>query len=123
MNRLGDRLFTNGQTVNLQAVMKDAQVIRKLLVFMAKEQCQPIKITEEIQTVRVAGCLALCFFGWVGRVQESSCLSCSCNSFCLRCWNIWRSFIPCLFFSLCSFLPGVKIKLFAQILLATYFWY
>ncbi|OWK62441.1 DNA-directed RNA polymerase I subunit RPA1 [Lonchura striata] len=50
VNRLGDRLFTNGQTVNLQAVMKDAQVIRKLLVFMAKEQCQPIKITEEIQT-------------------------------------------------------------------------
>uniref|UniRef100_A0A8D2MZD1 DNA-directed RNA polymerase subunit n=1 Tax=Zonotrichia albicollis TaxID=44394 RepID=A0A8D2MZD1_ZONAL len=50
VNRLGDRLFTNGQTVNLQAVMKDAQLIRKLLVFMAKEQCQPIKITEEIQT-------------------------------------------------------------------------
>ncbi|NXI55259.1 RPA1 polymerase, partial [Chloroceryle aenea] len=53
VNRVGDRLFTNGQTVNLQAVMKDARMIRKLLVFMAKEQCQPIKITEEIQTVRV----------------------------------------------------------------------
>ncbi|NXT68960.1 RPA1 polymerase, partial [Chaetops frenatus] len=50
VNRVGDRLFTNGQTVNLQAVMKDAQLIRKLLVFMAKEQCQPIKIAEEIQT-------------------------------------------------------------------------
>ncbi|NWI66627.1 RPA1 polymerase, partial [Todus mexicanus] len=51
VNRVGDRLFTNGQTVNLQAVMKDAKIIRKLLVFMAKEQCQPIKITEEgIQT-------------------------------------------------------------------------
>ncbi|NWQ66095.1 RPA1 polymerase, partial [Neopipo cinnamomea] len=50
VNRLGDRLFTNGQTVNLQAVMKDAQTIRKLLVFMAKEQCQPIKFAEEIQT-------------------------------------------------------------------------
>ncbi|XP_054680311.1 DNA-directed RNA polymerase I subunit RPA1 isoform X3 [Grus americana] len=51
VNRVGDRLFTNGQTVNLQAVMKDARMIRKLLVFMAKEQCQPIKITEEeIQT-------------------------------------------------------------------------
>uniref|UniRef100_A0A8C3JZU5 DNA-directed RNA polymerase subunit n=1 Tax=Calidris pygmaea TaxID=425635 RepID=A0A8C3JZU5_9CHAR len=47
VNRVGDRLFTNGQTVNLQAVMKDAKMIRKLLVFMAKEQCQPIKITEE----------------------------------------------------------------------------
>uniref|UniRef100_A0A8D0FX03 DNA-directed RNA polymerase subunit n=1 Tax=Strix occidentalis caurina TaxID=311401 RepID=A0A8D0FX03_STROC len=52
VNRVGDRLFTNGQTVNLQAVMKDAKLIRKLLVFMAKEQCQPIKIAEEIQTVR-----------------------------------------------------------------------
>ncbi|OPJ70788.1 DNA-directed RNA polymerase I subunit RPA1 isoform A [Patagioenas fasciata monilis] len=50
VNRVGDRLFTNGQTVNLQAVMKDAQIIRKLLVFMAKEEGQPIKITEEIQT-------------------------------------------------------------------------
>uniref|UniRef100_A0A8B9IUU5 DNA-directed RNA polymerase subunit n=1 Tax=Amazona collaria TaxID=241587 RepID=A0A8B9IUU5_9PSIT len=51
VNRVGDRLFTNGQTVNLQTVMKDARIIRKLLVFMAKEQCQPIKITEEqIQT-------------------------------------------------------------------------
>ncbi|KAM6269791.1 DNA-directed RNA polymerase I subunit RPA1 isoform 1-T1 [Porphyrio hochstetteri] len=54
VNRVGDRLFTNGQTVNLQAVMKDAKMIQKLLVFMAKEQCQPIKITEEIQTVRFA---------------------------------------------------------------------
>ncbi|XP_065517462.1 DNA-directed RNA polymerase I subunit RPA1 [Lathamus discolor] len=51
VNRVGDRLFTNGQTVNLQGVLKDARMIRKLLVFMAKEQCQPIKITEEqIQT-------------------------------------------------------------------------
>ncbi|NXT38325.1 RPA1 polymerase, partial [Pelecanoides urinatrix] len=51
VNRVGDRLFTNGQTVNLQAVMKDAKMIRKVLVFMAKEQCQPIKIAEEeIQT-------------------------------------------------------------------------
>uniref|UniRef100_A0A8C3Q0Y6 DNA-directed RNA polymerase subunit n=1 Tax=Chrysolophus pictus TaxID=9089 RepID=A0A8C3Q0Y6_CHRPC len=51
VNRVGDRMFTNGQTVNLQAVMKDATLIRKLLVFMAKEQCQPIKIAEDkIQT-------------------------------------------------------------------------
>lgn len=64
VNRVGDRLFTNGQTVNLQAVMKDARMIRKLLVFMAKEQCQPIKITEEqIQTVRVDGYISLCFLG------------------------------------------------------------
>uniref|UniRef100_A0A8B9VRB4 DNA-directed RNA polymerase subunit n=1 Tax=Anas zonorhyncha TaxID=75864 RepID=A0A8B9VRB4_9AVES len=47
VNRIGDRMFTNGQTVNLQAVMKDAKLIRKLLVFMAKEQCQPIKTTSE----------------------------------------------------------------------------
>ncbi|OXB54262.1 hypothetical protein ASZ78_012699 [Callipepla squamata] len=50
INRVGDRMFTNGQTVNLQAVMKDATLIRKLLVFMAEEQCQPIKMVEgEVQ--------------------------------------------------------------------------
>ncbi|NXU55669.1 RPA1 polymerase, partial [Turnix velox] len=51
VNRLGDRMFTNGQTVNLEAVLKDVVLIRKLLLFMAKEQCQPIKLPEEgIQT-------------------------------------------------------------------------
>ena len=40
MNRVGDQMFANGQTVNLQAVMRDAQLIRKLLAFMAQEQCQ-----------------------------------------------------------------------------------
>lgn len=38
MNRIGDQMFTNGQTVNLQAVMKDAQLTRKLLALMAQEQ-------------------------------------------------------------------------------------
>ncbi|XP_026503885.1 DNA-directed RNA polymerase I subunit RPA1 [Terrapene carolina triunguis] len=52
VNRLGDQMFTNGQTVNLQAVMKDVQLIRKLLAFMAQEQSQPIKLVEnEIQKV------------------------------------------------------------------------
>ncbi|XP_054647191.1 DNA-directed RNA polymerase I subunit RPA1 isoform X2 [Dunckerocampus dactyliophorus] len=37
VNRLGDQMFTNGQTVNMQAVMKDSAVIRKLLSFMAAE--------------------------------------------------------------------------------------
>ncbi|XP_006111690.2 DNA-directed RNA polymerase I subunit RPA1 [Pelodiscus sinensis] len=50
VNRLGDQMFTNGQTVNLQAVMKDVQLIRKLLAFMAQEQSQPVKLIEnEIQ--------------------------------------------------------------------------
>uniref|UniRef100_A0A452TQ21 DNA-directed RNA polymerase subunit n=1 Tax=Ursus maritimus TaxID=29073 RepID=A0A452TQ21_URSMA len=38
VNRLGDQMFTNGQTVNLQAVMKDMVLIRKLLALMAQEQ-------------------------------------------------------------------------------------
>ncbi|KAJ8262484.1 hypothetical protein GJAV_G00166990 [Gymnothorax javanicus] len=38
INRLGDQMFTNGQTVNMQAVMKDCNIIRKLLVFMAGEK-------------------------------------------------------------------------------------
>ncbi|XP_048373560.1 DNA-directed RNA polymerase I subunit RPA1 [Sphaerodactylus townsendi] len=34
---VGDQMFANGQTVNLQAVMKDAQVARKLLAIMAQD--------------------------------------------------------------------------------------
>ncbi|XP_053735910.1 DNA-directed RNA polymerase I subunit RPA1 [Synchiropus splendidus] len=35
INRLGDQMFTNGQTVNMQAVLKDCEIIRKLLALMA----------------------------------------------------------------------------------------
>ncbi|XP_029021337.1 DNA-directed RNA polymerase I subunit RPA1 isoform X2 [Betta splendens] len=38
INRLGDQMFTNGQTVNMQAVMKDCVVIRKLLALIAGEK-------------------------------------------------------------------------------------
>ncbi|XP_074052840.1 DNA-directed RNA polymerase I subunit RPA1 [Macrotis lagotis] len=38
VNCLGDQMFTNGQTVNLQAVLKDVVLIRKLLALMAQEQ-------------------------------------------------------------------------------------
>uniref|UniRef100_A0A4W3IH92 DNA-directed RNA polymerase subunit n=1 Tax=Callorhinchus milii TaxID=7868 RepID=A0A4W3IH92_CALMI len=41
INRVGDKMLTNGQTVNLQAVMKDAQVIQKLLALIAFEQGRP----------------------------------------------------------------------------------
>lgn len=52
VNRMGDQMFTNGQTVNLQAVMKDVAVIQKLLALMAKEQTTPPEMTEtEIQPV------------------------------------------------------------------------
>uniref|UniRef100_A0A1A7WFT6 DNA-directed RNA polymerase subunit n=1 Tax=Iconisemion striatum TaxID=60296 RepID=A0A1A7WFT6_9TELE len=44
INRLGDQMFTNGQTVNMQAVMKDCGVIRKLLALIAGE-----KTTEEME--------------------------------------------------------------------------
>uniref|UniRef100_H9Z7E8 DNA-directed RNA polymerase subunit n=1 Tax=Macaca mulatta TaxID=9544 RepID=H9Z7E8_MACMU len=44
VSRLGDQMFTNGQTVNLQAVMKDVVLIRKLLALMAQEQ----KLPEEV---------------------------------------------------------------------------
>ncbi|XP_061446852.1 DNA-directed RNA polymerase I subunit RPA1 [Rhineura floridana] len=40
---IGDQMFANGQTVNLQAVMKDAHLTRKLLAFMAQEQCQSMQ--------------------------------------------------------------------------------
>ncbi|XP_037383658.1 DNA-directed RNA polymerase I subunit RPA1 [Talpa occidentalis] len=45
VNRLGDQMFTNGQTVNLQAVMKDIVLIRKLLALMAQEQELPCEVT------------------------------------------------------------------------------
>uniref|UniRef100_A0A672FW71 DNA-directed RNA polymerase subunit n=1 Tax=Salarias fasciatus TaxID=181472 RepID=A0A672FW71_SALFA len=41
INRLGDQMFTNGQTVNMQAAMKDCAVIRKLLALMAGEKLAP----------------------------------------------------------------------------------
>ncbi|XP_004642855.1 DNA-directed RNA polymerase I subunit RPA1 [Octodon degus] len=44
VNRLGDQMFTNGQTVNLQAVMKDIVLIRKLLALMAQEQKLPSEV-------------------------------------------------------------------------------
>lgn len=44
VNRLGDQMFTNGQTVNLQAVMKDVVLIRKLLALMAHEQELPWEV-------------------------------------------------------------------------------
>ncbi|XP_015686989.1 DNA-directed RNA polymerase I subunit RPA1 [Protobothrops mucrosquamatus] len=44
VNCIGDQMFANGQTVNLQAVMKDALLIRKLLAFIAQEQSQSLQI-------------------------------------------------------------------------------
>ncbi|KAM5228128.1 DNA-directed RNA polymerase I subunit RPA1 isoform 2-T2 [Ctenodactylus gundi] len=44
VSRLGDQMFTNGQTVNLQAVMKDVVLIRKLLALMAQEQKLPSEV-------------------------------------------------------------------------------
>ncbi|KAM9329754.1 DNA-directed RNA polymerase I subunit RPA1 [Gastrophryne carolinensis] len=41
VNRLADQMFTNGQTVNLQAVLKDVNLIQKLLAVMAEEQNMP----------------------------------------------------------------------------------
>ncbi|KAJ8372371.1 hypothetical protein AAFF_G00290040, partial [Aldrovandia affinis] len=40
INRLGDQMFTNGHTVNMQAVMKDCSSIRRLLVVMAAEKAR-----------------------------------------------------------------------------------
>ncbi|KAL4660961.1 DNA-directed RNA polymerase I subunit RPA1 [Arapaima gigas] len=46
INRLGDQMFTNGQTVNMQAVMKDTAIIQKLLALMAGEKAQQLEETE-----------------------------------------------------------------------------
>lgn len=47
INRLGDQMFTNGQTVNMQAVMKDCETIRKLLAFIAGTKQGPEDQTSE----------------------------------------------------------------------------
>ncbi|XP_077434020.1 DNA-directed RNA polymerase I subunit RPA1 isoform X1 [Vanacampus margaritifer] len=52
INRLGDQMFTNGQTVNMQAVMKDSIIVRKVLSLMAtekgtqKDESQPTEETD-----------------------------------------------------------------------------
>ncbi|XP_053314114.1 DNA-directed RNA polymerase I subunit RPA1 [Spea bombifrons] len=46
VNRLGDQMFTNGQTVNLQAVLKDISLIQKLLAVMAQDQVAAPELTE-----------------------------------------------------------------------------
>lgn len=51
INRMGDQMFTNGQTVNMQAVMKDSVIIRKLLALIAGEKI----IQEEEVRYRVHG--------------------------------------------------------------------
>ncbi|KAJ8015168.1 hypothetical protein DPEC_G00023340 [Dallia pectoralis] len=50
INRLGDQMFTNGQTVNMQAVMKDSGVIQKLLALIAGEHLkEKVSELEEVQ--------------------------------------------------------------------------
>lgn len=44
-------MFTNGQTVNMQAVMKDNVIIQKLLALIAAEKAKAIEGTE-IEDVR-----------------------------------------------------------------------
>lgn len=46
VSRLGDQLFTNGQTVNMQAVIKDNMVIQKLLALIAAEKARMIEGTQ-----------------------------------------------------------------------------
>ncbi|KAM3939452.1 DNA-directed RNA polymerase I subunit RPA1 [Leptodactylus fuscus] len=46
VNRMGDQMYTNGQTVNLQAVLKDVSVIQKLLAVMAEDQTKTPLDTE-----------------------------------------------------------------------------
>ncbi|KAM4048816.1 DNA-directed RNA polymerase I subunit RPA1 [Anomaloglossus baeobatrachus] len=46
VNRMADQMFTNGQTVNLQAVLKDVALIQKLLAVMAEDQKMTSQGTE-----------------------------------------------------------------------------
>ncbi|CAN2388405.1 negative regulation of protein localization to nucleolus [Pristimantis euphronides] len=49
VNRLENKVFANGQTVNMQAVLKDVHAIHILLAAMAEEQKNTSNETEEIE--------------------------------------------------------------------------
>lgn len=56
INRLGDQMFTNGQTVNMQAVMKDCGIIRKLLALIAGEKiAQEEEASEQVDQTFLSG--------------------------------------------------------------------
>ncbi|KAM6924020.1 DNA-directed RNA polymerase I subunit RPA1 [Xenentodon cancila] len=55
INRLGDQMFTNGQTVNMQAVMKDCGVIRKLLALVAGMKISEEEAQEEADQAFLSG--------------------------------------------------------------------
>lgn len=57
INRLGNQMFTNGQTVNMQAVMKDCGIIRKLLALIAGEKIQEEESPEQIDQSFLTGIL------------------------------------------------------------------
>lgn len=60
VNCVGDQMFANGQTVNLQAVMKDALLIRKLLAFIAQEQSQSLQTENgDLKMVRLLQCFKM----------------------------------------------------------------
>uniref|UniRef100_A0A8C5CUH9 DNA-directed RNA polymerase subunit n=1 Tax=Gadus morhua TaxID=8049 RepID=A0A8C5CUH9_GADMO len=47
LNRLGDRLFTNGQTVNLQLVLKQCRIIQQILTLMALGDVTAVEVEEK----------------------------------------------------------------------------
>ncbi|XP_041653326.1 DNA-directed RNA polymerase I subunit RPA1, partial [Cheilinus undulatus] len=55
INRLGDQMFTNGQTVNMQAVMKDCEIIRKLLALIAGEKTSQEEAPEQTDQTFLTG--------------------------------------------------------------------
>lgn len=55
-------MFTNGQTVNLQAVMKDCGIIRKLMALIAEEKTAvEMEVTSRVLTVVGRAFRALAF--------------------------------------------------------------
>lgn len=65
-------MFTNGQTVNLQAVMKDIVLIRKLLAVMAQEHELPQEVAEHAP-VEVRCCLCTRASFWLHRSNTRWC--------------------------------------------------
>lgn len=72
-------MFTNGQTVNMQSVMKDNVLIQKLLALIAAEKAKEIEETGiELEKVRDGRCTLDADCHWLGNVVILSLLIMTC---------------------------------------------
>ncbi|XP_056626087.1 DNA-directed RNA polymerase I subunit RPA1 [Triplophysa dalaica] len=80
INRLGDQMFTNGHTVNMQAVLKDNFIIQKLLALIAAEKTKDIEDTELEQSDETTE---------ISQVDQSFLLDIQGQTLTDKLYNVW----------------------------------